>query len=93
MDSVRKRIIVTGRVQGVGFRYATVEQANRLGIVGTVRNTPDGRVELVAEGPPSQVDALIAWCRRGPSGARVANVHIEDASAVTSTLAGFRIVH
>ena len=72
--TVRRRIVVSGRVQGVGFRYATQHEANRLGLRGWVRNTDDGKVEIVAEGTPADVDALQAWCQRGPSGARVANV-------------------
>jgi acylphosphatase len=70
----RRRLVVSGRVQGVGFRYSTQGEAARLGLRGWVRNTDDGKVEIVAEGPPTAVDALEAWCRRGPAGARVASV-------------------
>ncbi len=69
---------VTGVVQGVGFRYATVHEARRLGITGWVRNTDDGSVEVFAEGVPETVAALTAWLHRGPPGAFVRNVSVAD---------------
>jgi acylphosphatase len=66
---VRKRIVVRGRVQGVGFRYATVSEARRLGLHGWARNAPDGSVEIIAEGAVADVQALIAWCHQGPPSA------------------------
>jgi acylphosphatase len=74
---VRARAVVRGRVQGVSYRYATMSQAERLGVTGWVRNLPDGSVELVAEGPREEVEKLLAWCRRGPSFARVDDVDVE----------------
>lgn len=68
------RLIVRGRVQGVGFRYATVEQGRRLGLAGWARNLPDGGVEVVAAGAAAAVERLVAWCRQGPPSARVATV-------------------
>ena len=65
-ERARVRIVVTGRVQGVAFRFHAVDEALRLGVTGWIRNLPDGRVEAVAEGPRSAVDAFAAWCRRGP---------------------------
>jgi acylphosphatase len=66
------RIWVTGRVQGVGFRWAARQAAREIGgLAGRVRNLPDGRVEVEAVGEPERVEALRAWLRRGPSGARV----------------------
>jgi acylphosphatase len=71
VPTVRVRVLISGRVQGVGFRYATRREAQRLGLRGWVRNLPDGRVEVVAEGEQAVVDQLVAWCRRGPPGAFV----------------------
>jgi acylphosphatase len=77
----RARAIVTGRVQGVSFRASTCSEARRLGVVGWVRNLPDGSVELEAEGDDDRVAALLAWCEHGPPGARVANVAITEIAA------------
>jgi acylphosphatase len=71
------RVIVKGRVQGVSYRWFTVEEAERLGLTGWVRNLPDGSVELEAEGPEPQLEALVTWCRRGPPAARVTDVDVE----------------
>jgi acylphosphatase len=70
----RARALISGRVQGVCFRAFTREEAHRLGLHGWVRNLDDGRVELLAEGPRSRVEALLAWCRSGPPYARVEDV-------------------
>jgi acylphosphatase len=70
-------VIVSGWVQGVGFRWATAERARSRRIAGYVRNLPDGTGEAVLEGEPDAVDALIAWCGRGPTGARVDDVKVE----------------
>jgi acylphosphatase len=80
-NPLRMRITVRGRVQGVGFRYATVMEARRLGLAGWARNATDGSVEILAEGNPAAVRQLIAWCGQGPPSARVASVqHREEAS-------------
>ena len=71
------RVVVSGRVQGVGFRWATLERARSRGVAGWVRNSTEGNVEAVFEGPTEAVDALVAWVRRGPSGARVDDVTVE----------------
>jgi acylphosphatase len=73
----RAHVTVSGRVQGVGFRYATLERARSRAVAGWVRNNADGTVDAVFEGSPEAVEALIAWCRRGPSGARVDDVRVE----------------
>ena len=65
---------ITGRVQGVGFRAATVRQAHLLGITGWVRNAPDGSVEALLQGSPEQVDQMLSWLHRGPPQAKVAEV-------------------
>jgi acylphosphatase len=77
---VRVRIVVSGRVQGVGFRWATVSEARRLGLAGWARNLPDGGVEIVAEGEADAVGALIVWCGQGPPSARVRTVAHAQAS-------------
>ena len=66
--------VVEGVVQGVGFRWATVRQARALGLKGEVRNLPDGRVEVVAEGEESRLARLQAWLAHGPPGAHVRSV-------------------
>jgi acylphosphatase len=75
---VRVRAVVSGRVQGVWFREGCRREAARLGVGGWVRNRPDGRVEIEAEGPRDRVEALLAWAREGPPLAVVAGVEIED---------------
>ncbi len=73
---VRARVFVSGRVQGVFFRFETRELARSLGLVGWVRNRGDGRVEAVFEGEREGVERMIEFCRKGPSGARVMNVEV-----------------
>jgi acylphosphatase len=75
-DKVRAHVFITGRVQGVGFRIYTVEEASVRGVAGWVRNTPDGRVEAVFEGDRDAVEAMIEWCRKGPRPARVSSVDV-----------------
>lgn len=74
----RVRVRVRGRVQGVAYRASTHHQAQRLGLAGWVRNLPDGDVELEAQGEDAQVAALVAWCHRGPSLAKVTSVNVEE---------------
>lgn len=71
---VRATILVTGRVQGVFFRATAMEQAQRLGLVGWVKNLPDGGVESVVEGPRQAVEEYVRWCHGGPPSARVDDV-------------------
>ncbi|MGH7949982.1 MAG: acylphosphatase [Candidatus Binataceae bacterium] len=74
-DRARLRLIVTGRVQGVFFRHATLETARSLALSGWVRNSPNSRqVEIVAEGRVSALNALEAWAHDGPPAARVDHV-------------------
>lgn len=75
-----KHLLISGRVQGVGFRYSMAEQAERLGATGWVRNRRDGSVEAVLDGPAEVVDALLAWARRGPPSARVTDVLISESA-------------
>jgi DNA ligase D-like protein (predicted 3'-phosphoesterase) len=73
------RLAVSGNVQGIGFRYATVARARELGVMGWVRNGEDGEVRVHAEGPAAAVDELIAFLAEGPPGARVEAVDEEAA--------------
>ena len=73
---VRYRVLVSGRVQGVFFRDSCRRLALEHGVVGWVRNLPDGRVEAVFEGPPDSVEHLVAWTRQGPRHARVLEVTV-----------------
>ncbi|HET7364216.1 MAG TPA: acylphosphatase [Burkholderiales bacterium] len=66
-----RQIRVQGRVQGVGFRYALRDEAQRLGLSGWVRNCTDGSVEALLQGEARAVEALVHWARRGPRAARV----------------------
>ena len=73
---VRKRVRVSGRVQGVWFRQSCADLADRLGVSGWVRNLPDGRVEAVFEGDQDAVESMIGWCHDGPPRAVVATVDV-----------------
>jgi len=85
---IARRVVVRGRVQGVGFRYAMVDVASEAGVSGWVRNRRDGAVEALVQGDATAVDAIVAWCRRGPPAARVTGVDVEAAEA-DARIAGF----
>ena len=87
---VARRYVVTGRVQGVGFRWFTHDAAAREGIQGWVRNLADGSVEVVAEGEAESLSRFEAAVRRGPGGARVADVQVEE-QAPGGRITGFEI--
>ncbi len=91
-EHARLRLIVTGRVQGVFFRVAALEQGRSLGLTGWVRNRGDGAVEIVAEGPPERLRMLMAWAWTGPPGARVEAV-AETWLDPSGEYAGFQIRH
>lgn len=76
---IRKRVIVRGQVQGVGFRWHTRAQAARLGLRGWVRNVPDGSVEAHLEGAERDVDRMLDWLRHGPDYAEVDSIQVTDA--------------
>ncbi len=76
-DQARVHLTIEGQVQGVFFRYSTVEEAVRLRLRGWVRNCPDGSVEVVAEGSKQNIEDFIRWCHHGPPGAHVLNVRIQ----------------
>ena len=73
-----KHLVISGRVQGVGFRYSMAEEAERLHVTGWVRNRRDGTVEAVVDGAADAVDTLVAWARRGPPSARVSEVQVTE---------------
>jgi acylphosphatase len=84
-------VLVTGRVQGVGFRHATVDVAASAGLVGWVRNLPDGRVEALLQGPEPAVASVMDWIRRG--GPPTGRVHALDSTPASPdpTLTAFSI--
>lgn len=69
-------LLISGRVQGVFFRYSTRQRAEGLGLTGYVKNLYDGRVEIVAEGEETGLKSLLAWARQGPPGAYVDGVEV-----------------
>jgi acylphosphatase len=89
-DRARVHLLVTGRVQGVAFRAYTVDEALRVGVAGWARNLPDGAVEVEAEGERAAVEALVAFCRRGPPAARVDHVR-EAWGPYRGDLEGFEV--
>jgi acylphosphatase len=82
-----RRLTIHGRVQGVWYRGWAVEAARALGLSGWVRNRRDGSVEMLVEGAPEAVEAMIARCREGPPAARVARIEVEASDEATP--AGF----
>jgi acylphosphatase len=78
MAAKRVRVLVSGDVQGVGFRWTCRERASLEGLGGYVRNLPDGRVEAEFEGDEVSVDRMVAWCRQGPNWGRVDRIQVED---------------
>ncbi len=82
-DSVTKRmhLLVDGRVQGVCYRMYAQDQASGLGVTGWVKNLPDGRVEIVAEGDDESLNSLAGWCRTGPSMAMVTGIEMDQSEA------------
>ena len=76
---------IRGTVQGVGYRWAMAQAARRLGVAGWVRNRRDGSVEAMVAGSRAQVDAILAWARRGPDPARVSDVEARPGEGVFTT--------
>ena len=81
---------ISGKVQGVGYRYSTMNEAKRLGLNGWVRNLPDSRVEAIFEGESEVVEEMIRWCHQGPIAAVVKDVLVEYSEA--QGLQGFEII-
>ena len=80
-----RHLRITGRVQGVGYRYHLAQEARRLCVVGWVRNRSDGSVEALVHGPVAEVEALIIWAHHGPPLARVVGVAVTDPPAGSAT--------
>lgn len=92
MTVIRRRVFISGIVQGVFFRASTRNAAQQVGVDGWVRNLPDGRVEAVFQGPPDKVGAAIQWCRKGPPGSRVERVEILEEEP-SGQLMGFDVTY
>lgn len=87
-SAIRRRVWVSGKVQGVGFRASTLNEASRYpGLSGFVRNLPDGRVEAVFQGEEASVLAMVAWCGKGPPFSAVSGLEVKEES-VDSALSG-----
>jgi acylphosphatase len=86
------KVRIEGMVQGVGFRYYTEKEANRLGISGWVRNCADGSVETVICGSEDQLNAMLAWLKHGPPSASVSQTDIEPVE-IEATPADFQITN
>jgi acylphosphatase len=88
-ERIARLITVRGRVQGVFFRDSTRREAERRDVRGWAANLPDGSVEVLLEGRPEAVRAVIDYCRRGPRGARVEDVEVQERAL--EGLSGFRV--
>lgn len=89
---VRSHVFVSGKVQGVYFRQNTQIVAQEHGVLGWVRNLPDGRVEAVFEGDKDAVSKAVEWCRHGPAAAKVDSVDAKD-EEFTGEFSAFVIAH
>lgn len=77
MALARAHVVVSGDVQGVGFRYAAQRTAKSHNLTGWVKNLPNGSVEAVFEGERGAIEQMLQWCHRGPSAAEVTNVSVQ----------------
>jgi acylphosphatase len=75
-EKSKLHVVISGRVQGVAYRYATLQAAERFDVKGWVRNLPDGTVEALFEGSTEDVEKMLDWCRGGPPSARVENIEV-----------------
>jgi len=90
-ERVRLHLLISGRVQGVAFRYCMADRCRQLGVTGWVRNLADGSVEAEIEGDPKAVESAVAWARQGPPAARVAEVVTDERPVRSGT--GFEIAY
>jgi len=77
MNKIRVHVYISGRVQGVGYRYSTLDQAQKLGIAGWVKNTYDRKVEAVFEGDENIVEQMLLWCKSGPPMSFVTDIEVQ----------------
>jgi acylphosphatase len=89
VSAVRKRVVVSGNVQGVFFRDSTRRKASQRGVAGWVTNRSNGAVEAVFEGDPEAVDSLVEFAREGPRGAEVSDVQVSEEEP--EGLSGFEV--
>jgi acylphosphatase len=82
MAQKRAHVLISGRVQGVSFRYYTVQEAESVGVEGWVRNLWDGRVEAVFEGKGEAVEHMVSWSKHGPPSAQVDDFQVEWQDAI-----------
>ncbi|MFH0702527.1 MAG: acylphosphatase [bacterium] len=90
MKKIRVHVYISGRVQGVGYRYSAILQAEKLGITGWVRNTHDNKVEAVFEGEENVIEEMLVWCKKGPSLAFVTDIEIQK-RAYTGEFTSFTV--
>ncbi len=89
---IRARVLIKGRVQGVGYRYSTLQTAGKYGLTGWCRNNPDSSVEAVFEGERAVIEKMLDWCWQGPSIARVDSIEVSWEKA-SGEFPGFFISH
>jgi len=77
VQMIARRVLVSGTVQGVGYRASLREQARELNIEGWCRNTPEGQVEAWLQGPVDRMETLLSWMEQGPSDAQVSHIEVE----------------
>jgi acylphosphatase len=87
-----KRLLISGRVQGVGYRFSFAEAATALGLRGWVRNLRDGSVEACVHGDVAAIESIVTWAKRGPPAAHVTNVAVFDSDESTPTHKQFQIL-
>lgn len=85
-----QHLLIKGTVQGVYYRASAREVADAIGLTGWIRNTPEGHVEAMVTGMPYQLQDFLVWCRKGPSGASVTAIEVEERSE--ESFVGFRII-
>ncbi|WP_284452173.1 acylphosphatase [Methylophaga thalassica] len=81
MGIKQKHCLISGRVQGVSYRYSAQQQAHKLGVTGWVRNLADGQVELLIQGETQQLEDMLNWANQGPRFAEVNSIEVTEQSA------------